>query len=474
LHIKKKYGTGKERRTEIRNFDNIEATRVVATNEKLYFDREEGFAGMGLKRAEYVCDCSDIDDIIVFRANGTFKVSKVSNKFFVGTDVIHIGVFLRNDDRTIYNTIYQDGKKGYHYVKRFAVTGVIRDKEYCITKGTKDSTVDYFTANPNGEAEVVKVILRPKPKLKRTAFDFDFSTLAIKSRSSMGNIISRNPIKKVQLKEDGVSTLGAVNIYYDDSVRRLNTDERGRLLGAFKGDDKILTIMQSGELKFFGFDLSSHFEEDMILLEKFNPDTIITAIYLDGDSKKIFIKRFSIEQPQMMKKIPFITEHPNSKLLSVSIAQRPQFEIIFNAKKNQNELPDELIDVENFIEIKTIKAKGKQLSKFEIQAIKELEPLSEIVPEEDDSSIFEESDEDGQIVRFPISEKTEDDDNFPKKSEYQPSEPEMEETITSEMEQKSEDEPVVKQNTDDIPFEIITPPKQKKSQDESEGQMSLF
>ena len=525
LHIKKKYGTGKERRTEIRSFDNIEATRVVATNEKLYLDREEGFAGMGLKKAEYICDCSDIDDVIVFRANGTFKVSKVSNKFFVGTDVIHIGVFLKNDDRTIYNAIYQDGKKGYHYVKRFAVTGIIRDKEYCITKGTKDSTVDYFTANPNGEAEVVKVILRPKPKLKRTAFDFDFSTLAIKNRTSMGNIISKNPIRKVQLKEDGVSTLGAVNIYYDDTVRRLNTDERGQLLGAFKGDDKILTIMQSGELKFYGFDLSSHFEEDMILLEKFYPEAIITAIYLDGETKKIFIKRFSIEQPQMFKKISFITEHPNSKLLSVTLAQRPQIEIVFNAKKNKKEIPDQLINIENFVEVKTVKAKGKQLSKFEIQEIKELEPLP-IIIEEENSDVQEETDfqeindvhgeTDFQGINdIPEEIKQEEQQAEEMASEVQQEtppiviepksiEPVIEKPIISQpvtipqavelkptktrkktkdttnitesehIFEKQEEEPAVKQNIDDIPFEIVTPSKKKKENSETDGQMLLF
>ena len=488
LHIKKKYGAGKERRTEIRNFDNIEATRVVATNEKLYFDSEEGFAGTGLKKAEYICDCSDIDDIIVFRANGTFKVSKISNKVFVGTDVIHIGVFLKNDDRTTYNAIYQDGKKGYHYVKRFNVTSVIRDKEYCITKGTKDSTVDYFTANPNGEAEVVKVILRPKPKLKRTAFDFDFRSIAVKSRTSMGNIVSKNPIKKVQLKEDGVSTLGAVNIYYDDAVRRLNNDERGRLLGAFKGDDKILTIMQSGELKFFGFDLSSHFEEDMIIIEKFDPETVITAVYLDGESKKIYVKRFSIEQPQMMKKISFIAEHPNSKLLSVSIAQRPQIEIVFNTKKNKKEIPDELIDIENFVEVKSIKAKGKPLSKFEIQAVKELAPLPEREKEEPDVQKGTDISEDEQrhCERSEAIQKVETRNDETHSLEASQSDkistadpvlntlPVIPNEAKRDEEFPAPDDSAVKQNIDDIPFEVVAPPKKKKGGNDSEGQMTLF
>ena len=524
LHIKKKYGQGKERRTEIRSFDNIEATRVVATNEKLYFDREEGFAGMGLKKAEYICDCSDIDDIIVFRANGTFKVSKVSNKFFVGTDVIHIGVFQKNDDRTIYNAIYQDGKKGYHYVKRFAVTGVIRDKEYCITKGTKDSTVDYFTANPNGEAEVVKVILRPKPKLKRTAFDFDFTTIAIKSRTSMGNIISKNPIRKVQLKEDGISTLGAVNIYYDDTVRRLNSDERGRLLGAFKGDDKILTVMQSGELKFYNFDLSSHFEEDMILLEKFNPETIITTIYLDGESKNVYIKRFSIEQPTMMKKIPFITEHPNSKLLLVTITPQPTIEITFNTKKNKKEIPNELLETNNFIEIKSIKAKGKLLSKYEIQGIEERVTSYKLRVTMDGERVTSyEADVSGDEVPETIKSPEKDSSNhdFNKidkmtmindNSENNPDNPLITKIILQTTPENAPapapapatpapvapaetpaptpvsapvapaptpaptpvETPPIKQNIEDIPFEIVTPPKKKKGQDNDDAQMTLF
>jgi topoisomerase-4 subunit A len=263
----------------------------------------------------------------------------------------------------------------------------------------------------------------------------------------MGNIISRNFIKKVQLKEDGVSTLGAVNIYYDDTVRRLNTDERGRLLGAFKGDDKILTVMQSGELKFYGFDLSSHFEEDMILLEKFNPDFIITAIYFDGESKKIYVKRFSIEQPQMMKKIPFITEHTNSKLLLATIVQRPVIEIVFNAKKNKKEIPNELLEIESFTEVKSIKAKGKQLSKFEIQAVKESPPT----PQRGDYQ----SEDDLVSNAIPVIP------NEAKRNEESPV-------------QKPEEEPAVKQNIDDIPFEIVTTPKKKKGANETDKQMSLF
>lgn len=490
LRIKKKYGTGHERRTEIRNFDNIEAARVIVNNEKLYFDKEEGFAGTALKKAEYVCDCSDIDDIIVFHSDGTYKVTKVTNKFFVGTDVVHIGIFQKNDDRTIYNAIYQDGKKGYNYVKRFAVTSIIRDKEYNLTKGAKDSHVHYFTANPNGEAEIVKIFLRPKPKLRKTTFDFDFSAVAIKSRMSQGNIASKHPIKKVTLKEDGVSTLGAVNIYYDDTVRRLNSDERGRLLGAFKGDDKILTIMKSGELKFYNFDLSGHFEEDMILIEKFNTNDVITAVYYDGKSEHFYIKRFNIDQPQLMKKIPFISEELHSKLIFVTLAQDSQLEVVFDKKKNKKDLENEMIDTTEFIEVKSIKAKGKQISKYAVQTI------IEHIPESAKEDIFEE-----EIDNADEEQKTIDDaqTNLQQQESIQPEEnteeaENIEENISINKEfeidnnkqvksvetndNRNEDN-IVKQNVDDIPFEIILPqkkkkPKKKNNDDNDNGQMSLF
>ncbi len=260
-NIKKKYGQGRERKTEIRNFENIQANMVAATNEKLYVNRAEGFVGTGLKKDEYVCECSDIDDIIVFRRNGIFKVVKAGEKIFVGEDIIHVGVFKRNDERTIYNMVYADGKDGVAYAKRFAVGGITRDKDYDLTKGTKGSQVLYFTANPNGEAETVRVQLRFKPKLKKLSFDFDFKDLAVKGRGSMGNILSRNAVKRIDLKDAGVSTLGARKIWYDETVKRLNVEERGKYLGEFKGGDRILTLMEAGAWRLTSFDLGNHFEE---------------------------------------------------------------------------------------------------------------------------------------------------------------------------------------------------------------------
>ncbi|MDD4847535.1 MAG: DNA gyrase/topoisomerase IV subunit A [Bacteroidales bacterium] len=382
--IQKKYGSQWERKTELRSFDNIEAARVAVANEKLYFDREEGFAGTALKKAEYVCDCSDIDDLIVFHADGTFKVTKVQGKSFVGTDVLHIAVFQRNDDRTIYNVVYQDGKQGKTYVKRFPVTKIVRDKEYNITKGTAGSKIFYLSANPNGEAEVVKAVLRPKPNLRKNHFDFDFSTLAIKSRNSQGNIFTKHFLSKVTLKEGGISTLGAINFFYDDTVKRLNTDGRGTLLGSFKGDDKILTLMASGNYKLHTFDVGIHFEEDMLKIAKFDPDQIFTVVYAECESEKIFIKRFIIDVAD--RKTTFLPEDPKTKLLIISMDECPQIEVIFDAAKNNKKIDNEIIDVVSFVDVKSIKAKGKRLSNFAIQSVLELDPLPPIEEEDDDEA----------------------------------------------------------------------------------------
>ena len=282
--IKKKYGKGRERKTEVRNFDTIQATMVAAATKKLYINWEEGFVGTMLKKNEYLCDCSDIDDIIFFRSDGTMMVTKVTDKVFVGKNLLHIGIFKKNDDRTIYNMIYRDGLRGKTLVKRFAVKGITRDKEYDLTKGTKGSKVLYFTANPNGEAEVIKVNLKPKPRLRNLSFEFEFSSLDIKGRSSKGNILTKYTVKNILQKEEGVSTLGAREIWYDDTVNRLNAEQRGQYLGAFKGDDKILTITRSGYFKILNYDLSNHFDEDILLIEKFYSEKTITADYNDGKS----------------------------------------------------------------------------------------------------------------------------------------------------------------------------------------------
>ena len=364
--IKKKYGKGRERKTEIRNFDTIEATMVAAASEKLYINRSEGFAGFGLKRDEYVCDCSNIDDIIVFRADGTMMVTKVESKIYVGKDVLYIKVFKKGDDRTIYNMIYRDGRKGKVYVKRFPVVGVTRDKEYTLTAGTEGSRVLYFTANPNGEAEIVKVYLRPNPRLKKTTFEFDFSTLAIKGRNVKGNILCAKPVRQIIQREEGVSTLGARDIWYDDTVNRMNADERGKYLGAFKAEDKVLVIYKSGNYKLYGYDLSTHFDaEDQIYrIEKYDPDKILTLIYLDGESGFQYVKRFVVDETD--KKVNLLTEHPGSRILEVMENQRPVVQISLADRKDGKPREDLVISLDEFIAVKGVKAKGKRLSDIEV------------------------------------------------------------------------------------------------------------
>lgn len=380
--IKKKYGTGRERRTEIRSFDTIEATLVAAANQKLYLNREEGFAGTALKKAEYICDCSDLDDVIVFRDDGTYVVTKIAPKFYVGKNVIHIDVFKRNDERTIYNVVYRDGKLGASYVKRFAVKGITRDKEYQLTQGKEGSRVLYFSANPDGEAEIITVQLKPRPRLKKTTFDFDFSTLAIKNRNSIGNILTKHQVKKIFLKEEGVSTLGGMDIWFDDTIQRLNTEERGIYLGSFKSGDKIVAFMQSGEYRITGFDLMTRFDSDVVLIEQFDPERIFTAVYLENQSGLHFIKRFTIEETD--KKISFLPDDLPCTLVTVSSDERPVLKLSFDHRKNQKTIDDETLVVEEFIAVKSLKARGKRLSKYYISAVEWLEPLEpEITPETD-------------------------------------------------------------------------------------------
>ena len=384
--IKKKHSKGRERKTEIRNFDTITASNVAVANSKLYIDLEEGFIGTSLKKNEFVTDCSDIDDVIVFKNNGTMIVTKVAPKVFVGKGVIHVDVFKRNDDRTVYNMIYQNGKRGNYYVKRFAVVGVTRDKEYDLTIGTEDSKVIYFTANPNGEAELIKINLRSKPKLKRLTFDFDFSELAIKGRSSRGNIISKHAIKNIVQREEGISTLGALNIWYDDTVRRLNSDERGEFIGAFKGDEKILSILDSGEMKLSGYELTTHFEDNMIKVMKFDPDLNISVVYYDGDQKKYYVKRFQIpENTSINKIINFIGEEKGSKMIAWSSDYLPRLQYEFK-KKGSTETEVEVVLLADFISLKSYKAKGKRLSNFDLRKIKLIDPLPYTPPEVEETS----------------------------------------------------------------------------------------
>ncbi|MEI7982702.1 MAG: DNA gyrase/topoisomerase IV subunit A, partial [Bacteroidota bacterium] len=326
--IRKKYGKERDRRTEIRSFDTIEAAKVAAANQKLYVNREEGFAGTSLKKDAFVGDCSDIDDIIVFREDGTFLVVKVAEKIFVGQNVIHIAVFNKNDTRTVYNLIYRDGKNGKIMVKRFSVLGITRDKEYTTTKGTPGSKVLYFTANPNGEAEVIRLELKPKPRLKKTSFDFNFADIAIKGRSSMGNTLTKYAVRKIEQRQEGVSTLGSLNIWYDETVQRLNTDGRGVLLGAFSGTDKIVTIMKSGHYRLTSFDLSTHFDEDMIHIAKSDPEKVFTVVYLENETKNYYIKRFRTEPSE--KKVEFVDNGNELVLFSHDI--HPRLDLLFDTK----------------------------------------------------------------------------------------------------------------------------------------------
>ena len=370
-NIKKKYGTGRERKTEIRFFDSIEASRVAVANEKLYVNREEGFAGTALKKDEYVCACSDLDDIIVFREDGTYLVTKVTEKSFVGKGVIHIGVFERNDERTIYNAIYRDGPRGATYVKRFPVKGVTRDKEYDLTKGTKGSKILYFTANPNGEAEVVTVYLRHKPRLKKTVFEFDFSEMAIKGRGAGGNILTKHAVRRIVLKDEGVSTLGAMDIWFDDTVLRLNADKRGKYLGAFKGDDKILAIYSSGQMRVMGYDLSSHFEENPLILKKLKEGTVITAVYFDASQGFHYIKRFEPEANGKM--IGFIGDDNGNQLLLITKDKSPRL-LVKYPPSDRRQKDEEEIDVAEFIAVKSHKARGKRVSATKILDMQWLEP----------------------------------------------------------------------------------------------------
>ncbi|WGK93698.1 MULTISPECIES: DNA gyrase/topoisomerase IV subunit A [Flavobacterium] len=370
--LKDKYGKGRERQTELRSFDTIEATKVVLRNTKLYVNREEGFLGTGLKKDEYVADCSDIDDVIVFLRDGKMMITKVDEKKFIGKDIIHIAVFDKNDKRTIYNMIYRDGKNGSTFIKRFNVSGVTRDKFYDLTQEKPGSMVLYFSANPNGEAEVVTILLRQVGSIKKLKWDVDFSDIAIKGRASRGNTVSKYPIKKIELKEKGISTLRPRKVWFDDTVQRLNVDGRGELLGEFKPNDRLLIINQTGKLKTIIPELTTHFDEDMIVLEKWNPKKPISTIYYDGEKERYFVKRFLVENEN--KEELFITEHEKSQLEIVSTDWRPVAEIVF-AKVKGVQKENQTVDLEQFIAVKGIKAIGNQLTTDKLKQVNLLEPL---------------------------------------------------------------------------------------------------
>lgn len=368
--LKEKYGKNYPRLTEIRSFDTIEATTVVEANEKLYINRAEGFIGMSLKKDEFVCNCSNIDDIIIFYRNGMYKIVKVSDKMFVGKDVLYLNVFKRNDKRTIYNVIYRDGKAGFNYIKRFAVTGVSRDKDYDLTRGEDGSRVLYFSANPNGEAETVKVILKPRPRQKLLTFEKDFSEMAIKGRGAMGNILSKADVHKVLLKQKGSSTLGGRMVWFDRDVLRLNYDGRGEDLGEFCSDDLVIVILRNGDFHTTSFDLSNHFDDNILIIEKYDANKIWTAALFDADQEYPYLKRFQLEAGN--RKQNFLGENPKSRLYLLTDEPYPRIEVVFGGHDEFREPLD--IDAEEFIAVKGFKARGKRLTTYEIETINELEP----------------------------------------------------------------------------------------------------
>jgi topoisomerase-4 subunit A len=346
------------------------ATEVAVANEKLYVNRLEGFIGTGLKKDEYVCDCSDIDDVLVIRKDGKYLISKVSEKQFVGKEIEYAGVFKKNDERTIYHVIYRDGETGITYIKRCTISGLMRDKEYDLTK-SNGSRLLYMSVNQNGEAETVRITLKPRPRVKNLVFDVGFSDTDIKGKSSIGNILTRFPVHKIELKEKGISTLGDKKIWWDPSVQRLNDDGKGDYLGEFSPRDRIMVLTQSGVIRLSGFELATHFEEDLLMIRKYGPKSIFTVVYYDGDQKYHYIKRFETEAGE--KPSRFFDEHPRSKLVVLSEQHYPRFEIKFGGKHKKRD--PEIIDVAEFIAVKGIKAKGKRLSSFEVAMVNELEPL---------------------------------------------------------------------------------------------------
>ena len=400
-NIQKKYGKDKERKTELRVFDNIDATKVVLANEKFYVNREEGFIGTSLKKDEYVFDCSDIDDIITFQKDGTMKVVKVEAKTFIGKNIVHVGVFKKGDKRTVYNMIYREGKEGPYYMKRFSVTGVTRNTDYKLASDKKGSEMLYFSANPNGEAETVTVLLKPNSRVRKNKIEIDFSELAIKGRDSRGNLVTKYAVKKVDLKEEGVSTLAPRKIWFDDTVRRLNADGRGTLLGSFKGDDKILTINQNGEAKLVTFDLLNRFDDEYLILEKWKPEQPITCIYFDGEKGIYFIKRFLLENTTNVQHF-MPSEHPKSFVEFVGTSDGCTAEIIFPKDKSGKEKEPEIINIDEFIAVKGIKAIGNQFIKEKVKSINITipEPLEEEIIEAEESE-SEEANADSDVNEIP-------------------------------------------------------------------------
>ena len=402
-HLKDKYGKDFPRRTEIRNFDTIVATKVVEANEKLYINREEGFIGTGLNKDEFICNCSDIDDVIIFYKDGKYKIVRISDKLFVGKNILYVNIFKKNDKRTIYNVIYRDGKEGYHYIKRFNVTSMIRDREYDVTQGNPGSKIVYFSANPNGEAEIIKVTLRPNPRIKKLIFERDFSEINIKGRQSMGNLLTKFEVHKITLKQRGGSTLGGRKVWFDHDVLRLNYDGRGQYLGEFQSSDCILVIHKNGDFYTTDFDLNNHYNPDIQYIEKFEAEKVWTAVLYDADQQNYpYLKRFTFEASS--KRQNYLGENKHNQQILLSQQVYPRIQVIFGGHDSFREA--QIIEASDFVGVKSFKAKGKRLTTYSVDRIKELEPTRmpepEILEEDNDSvdTNVPEEEENGQMKLF--------------------------------------------------------------------------
>lgn len=458
-NLKSKYGKDFPRRTEIRNFETIVAAKVVEANEKLYVNYEEGFIGTALRKDEFVCNCSDMDDIIIFFKDGKYKIVKVADKQFVGKNILHLAVFKKNDKRTVYNAVYRDSKNGPYYIKRFIVTGITRDKEYDITQGTAGSKVIYFTANPNGEAEVIRIALKPKPRLFKLVFEKDFSDIAIKGRQSMGNILTKNDVHKITLKQKGGSTLGGRQVWFDRDVLRLNYDNRGEYLGEFQSEDLILVVTSKGDFFTTSFDLANHYEKDIMIIEKFDPHKVWSVALYDADQKFYYLKRFQLEASQ--KTQSFLGENSESKLQLISDVDYPRFEVVFGGSDAYREAL--VVDAEEFIGVKSFKAKGKRLTTFDVEAINELEPVrfkeKQSETQNGDENEIDENEPEGEAEVTTVSESENADGD------------EVPEVVVKTKSAAKKAIPAADDN--EILPEDIT--GSKKSEDESDGaQLSLF
>ncbi len=441
--LKDRYGKGRERKTELRTFDKVEAAQVALANVKLYVNKIDGFIGSGLKKDEFVCDCSDIDEIIVFRSDGRCVITKVQDKVFVGKEIEHVAVFKKNDERTVYNMIYKDGQSGVSYIKRFSVVGVTRDKEYDLTKGSKGTRVLYFSANPNGEAEVVNIQLKPHSKLKKLQFDENFAEVAIKGRNSMGNIVTKYPVKKIVLKSKGVSTLAGRKIWYDAILKRLNADGRGKYLGEFDGDDRILTVFSTGIYELTSFDLNNHFDDKMTIIEKYNPEKVYSVVHFDGKSKNYMVKRFMFENIALGRQTSIISEESGSKMLFISGAAQTLVQV--EQLKGATKTPETVeLNLAELIDVKGMKAMGNRLSPHAVQTVTLLAGNDDI--------------EDAIDGEPESIKETEVADTF--EDEAEPLAIEVEETIAEE---ELADEPIAQPvEPKKTTIEAIAPPKESK------------